>query len=191
MTFSYRLHARVDPAKGSIASIYGLICPSTIQSKASHVLRRRARSNVRPAARNTRLCASKPNRYPQTSNWSAVNAAGRSMAAMGDSFSNTSWSIAVTRGQQSARTALYPTTRFCPRLAPRSCEALFVFGLFRRCGWRMLPFSGNERKPASSPRVFFKLFALPYWSPCQRVGIVLAAGATSGTVRARQSACSA
>jgi hypothetical protein len=41
-------------------------------------------------------------RYPQTSNWSAVNAAGRSMAAMGDSFSNTSWSI-VRGAERSAR----------------------------------------------------------------------------------------
>jgi hypothetical protein len=53
------------------------------------------------------LCASKPNRYPQTSNWSAVNAAGRSMAAMGDSFSNTSWSI-VRGAERSARAGLNP-----------------------------------------------------------------------------------
>src|ERR1700745_4022982 len=59
---------------------------------------------------------------------------------------------AVTRGQQCRCTALYPTIRFCPRLEPRSREALFVPVL---CAAARLAdigrfFRGNERKLARS-----------------------------------------
>jgi hypothetical protein len=55
---------------------------------------------------------------------------------------------------------LYPTIRFCPRLAPRSREALFVSSpLCRRAAgryWRF--FRGNELKLARSHYLIAKRF---------------------------------
>ena len=144
------------------------------------------------------------NRYPQTSNWSAVNAAGRSMAAMGNSFSNTSWSI-VRGAERSARAgaksiglcrkdrhegASWSMSRGChtgPAICPHcslshdsflsSTSASLVRGSFRFRPFSPLRLADAAVFPGMSGNLRPRLASssssspLPYWSPCQRVGI--------------------